>query len=144
MALAITDNFNYQGKLPNFVRDQFTTVAAMKAYPATSLDEGHVSYCVETGRRYQWKNSNSVLSTTGKWRILSDLQLLTTLGDSVDQGITQKAITVAMYKRPAFTEVAAYENPAQSGVVSAYGESTFLAISQAFFTESMEGGFYVR
>lgn len=68
MSLLIGDNFNYQGQKPNFERDSFETLAAMKAYPETSLDNGHLSYCKEDGKRYEYKSSNSVDSTTGKWR----------------------------------------------------------------------------
>lgn len=68
MALLIGDNFNYQGQKPNFERDSFDTIAAMKAYPETSLDDGHLSYCKEDGKRYEYKSSNSVDPTIGKWR----------------------------------------------------------------------------
>lgn len=68
MALRIGDNFNYQGQKPNFERDCFDTLAAMKAYPETSIDEGHLSYCKEDGKRYEFKSSNTVDPTTGKWR----------------------------------------------------------------------------
>jgi len=68
MALKIGDNFSYQGKKPNFDRDNFDTLAAMKAYPETSIDEGHISYCKEDGKNYQYKSANSVNATTGKWR----------------------------------------------------------------------------
>lgn len=37
MALQIGDNFQYQGQKPNFVRDEFETLALMKAFPETSL-----------------------------------------------------------------------------------------------------------
>lgn len=68
MSLLIGDNFNYQGQKSNFERDSFETLAAMKAYPETSLDDGHLSYCKEDGKRYEYKSSNSVDPTTGKWR----------------------------------------------------------------------------
>lgn len=68
MALKIGDNFSYQGKKPNFDRDSFDTLAAMKAFPETSIDEGHISYCKEDGKNYQYKAANSVDATTGKWR----------------------------------------------------------------------------
>lgn len=68
MALKIGDNFSYQGKKPNFDRDNFDTLTAMKAFPETSIDEGHISYCKETGKNYQYKSANSVDPTTGKWR----------------------------------------------------------------------------
>lgn len=71
MALKIGDNFNYQGQKPNFERDSFDTLAAMKAYPETSIDDGHLSYCKEDGKRYEFKTSNTVDETTGKWREFS-------------------------------------------------------------------------
>lgn len=68
MAYIVSDNFNLQSKAPNFVRDQFATVAAMKAFPETALDDGHISYCTGDGKTYQYKSGNSVDATTGKWR----------------------------------------------------------------------------
>lgn len=68
MSLLIGDNFNYQGQKPNFERDSFETLAAMKAYPETSIDDGHLSYCKENGKHYEYKSSYSVDPTTGKWR----------------------------------------------------------------------------
>ena len=68
MAIKVGDNFNYQGQKPNFDRDSFDTLAYMKAYPETSIDDGHISYCKENGKSYQYKVNNSVDGTTGKWR----------------------------------------------------------------------------
>ena len=69
MAIKIGSNFTFQGKQPNFERDRFATKAAMKAFPETSIDDGHLSYCAEDGNTYQFKSSNSVDNVTGKWRI---------------------------------------------------------------------------
>lgn len=68
MGLLIGDNFNYQANKPNFERDSFATLAAMKAYPETSIDDGHISYCAETDKHYKFLSSNTVDDTTGKWR----------------------------------------------------------------------------
>lgn len=68
MALLIGDNFNYQANKPNFVRDSFATLAAMRAYPETSIDDGHISYCAETDKHYKFLSTNIVDATTGKWR----------------------------------------------------------------------------
>lgn len=69
MAIKIGSNFAFQGEQPNFDRDRFATKAAMKAFPKTSIDDGHLSYCAEDGNTYQFKDSNSVDAVTGKWRI---------------------------------------------------------------------------
>lgn len=76
MAIKIGSNFTFQGEQPNFERDRFATKAAMKAFPETSIDDGHLSYCVEDGNTYQFKSSNSVDTITGKWRVFkADIDL---------------------------------------------------------------------
>ena len=72
MAIKIGSNFTFQGEQPNFERDRFATKAAMKAFPETSIDDGHLSYCAEDGNTYQFKSSNSVDAVTGKWRVFKD------------------------------------------------------------------------
>lgn len=72
MAIKIGSNFTFQGEQPNFERDRFATKAAMKAFPETSIDDGHLSYCAEDRNTYQFKSSNSVDAVTGKWRVFKD------------------------------------------------------------------------
>lgn len=72
MAIKIGSNFTFQGEQPNFERDRFATKAAMRTFPETSIDDGHLSYCAEDGNTYQFKSSNSVDAVTGKWRIFKD------------------------------------------------------------------------
>ena len=62
-------NLSYKGKKPNFERDQFKTLAEMKAFYEADIDEVHASYCLEDGKRYTFKSSNSVDPTTGRWRV---------------------------------------------------------------------------
>lgn len=57
MAIEIGSNFKYSGKLPNFERDQFTTLQEMQNFPADSIDNGHISYCVEDGKHYTWNGT---------------------------------------------------------------------------------------
>ena len=70
MALLIGDNFSYNGKKPNFERDSFETLAALKAFAEANIDNGHIAYCAETNKHYIFNNSNSDDATTGKWRAL--------------------------------------------------------------------------
>lgn len=72
MAIKIGSNFTFQGEQPNFERDRFATKAAMKAFPETSIDDGHLSYCAEDGNTYQFKSSNDIDAVTGKWRVFKD------------------------------------------------------------------------
>lgn len=70
MALLIGDNFSYNGKKPNFERDSFETLAALKSFSEANIDNGHIAYCVETKKHYIFNDSNSDDATTGKWRVL--------------------------------------------------------------------------
>lgn len=92
MAIKIGSNFTFQGKQPNFERDRFATKADMKAFPETSIDDGHLSYCMEDKNTYQFKSSNAVDATTGKWRLFKadvDLSAYATK-DSVAAGLNKK------------------------------------------------------
>lgn len=92
MAIKIGSNFAFQGEQPNFERDRFATKAAMKAFPETSIDDGHLSYCAEDGNTYQFKSSNTVDAVIGKWRIFKtdvDLSAYATK-DSVAKNLTKK------------------------------------------------------
>lgn len=66
--IQVADNFNYRGKKPNFDRDSFDTLQSMKNYSDNNIDEGHISYCIETDKHYKYNSSNDIDSTTGKFR----------------------------------------------------------------------------
>lgn len=84
MALKTGDNFDYQGQKPNFGRDSFKTLAEMKAYPETSIDDGHISYVAETKRHYKFVSSSSPDPTTGKWRTIEDQEITETSTNPVE------------------------------------------------------------
>lgn len=93
MSLKVGDNFNYQGKKPNFARDQFSTIAAMASYPATSLDEGHICFVTATGKYYRFSNSYSEDETLGKWRILYEEEFIKTSSQPISNGIVTNKFT---------------------------------------------------
>lgn len=93
MAIKIGANLAYNGKLPNFERDSFETKAAMKAFDENSIDEGHLSYCKEDGNIYQYKHTNTVDATTGRWRIFkTDIVVDATLNGTSTNAIQNKAV----------------------------------------------------
>lgn len=97
MAIKIGANFAYNGKLPNFERDSFETKAAMKAFNENNIDEGHLSYCKEDGNIYQYKSTNAVDATTGKWRIFkTDIVVDATLNSTSKNPIQNKAVFDAL------------------------------------------------
>lgn len=62
--------FGYEGTQPNFKRDQFATLADMKAVVDT-IDEGHISYNLETKKHYIFRSTHEVNEATGKWKELN-------------------------------------------------------------------------
>ena len=68
MSIQINNNFNYKGSKPNFERDRFETLELMRSVDERSLDNGHISYCEETGLHYVFKNTNTNDYVLGKWR----------------------------------------------------------------------------
>ena len=97
MAIKIGANLAYNGKLPNFERDSFETKAAMKAFDENSIDEGHLSYCKEDGNIYQYKSTNTVDTTTGRWRIFkTDIVVDTALNGTSKNPIQNKAVFDAL------------------------------------------------
>ena len=94
MAIKIGSNFSFQGQQPNFERDSFTTKAAMKAFPETSIDDGHLSYCEADGNMYQFKSSNTVDATTGKWRVFRPVDGL--LSNSSTNAVQNKVVFGAL------------------------------------------------
>ena len=68
MGINIADNFQYLSQKPLDGRTKYDTTAAMKAVPDSSMYDGCVAYCSGTDKTYQWKSSNSVDATLGRWR----------------------------------------------------------------------------
>ena len=97
MAIKIGSNFAYNGKLPNFERDSFETKTAMKAFDENSIDEGHLSYCKEDGNIYQYKHTNTVDTTTGKWRLFkTNIVVDSALNGTSKNPIQNKAVFDAL------------------------------------------------
>lgn len=71
MALTLGDNFSYQGAKPLDGRLKYDTLAAMKAVADATMYDGCMAYCVEADKTYQWKPTNTVDESTGKWREFS-------------------------------------------------------------------------
>ena len=106
MPITIGANFAYKGKLPNFERDTFDSKATMKAFDETNIDEGHLSYCEEDGNTYQFKSSNSVDATTGRWRLfktVADATLNATSTNAIQNKVVYDALNIKADKNKAFT-----------------------------------------
>lgn len=75
MATVIGDNFRLKSLKPNFERDQYQTLAAMAAVKDSQLDDGHIAFCVETGKTYRYLKANEVDATTGRWRVFGEAEI---------------------------------------------------------------------
>lgn len=94
MALTLGDNFSYQGAKPLDARLTYSTVAAMKAVEDSTMYNGCIAYCTEADKTYQWKSTNTVDETLGKWREYNSGGGGTTYeaGDGID--ITDDTISI--------------------------------------------------
>lgn len=72
MGINIADNFQYLSQKPLDGRTKYDTTAAMKAVPDSSMYDGCLAYCFGTDKTYQWKSSNPVDATLGRWREFED------------------------------------------------------------------------
>ena len=61
-----------------------------------SLDNGHISYCEETGKHYVFNENNAIDVKTGKWRLLIENQenLDTNKQDKTDNALNTTDKTV--------------------------------------------------
>lgn len=90
MSILIGDGFKLESSTkPNFERDQFATLAEMKA--CTICDEGHKSYCLEDGNRYEYHAANEVNATTGKWRVELFAKSTVKVVHGLDYGVVNNA-----------------------------------------------------
>lgn len=72
----ITSNFIFRSKLPNFERDSFDTLQAMRDVDPSWIDEGHISYCKANGIHYKFSQGSGWDANTGYWRILTPEDLV--------------------------------------------------------------------
>lgn len=56
MSVNLINNFRYEGELPNFERDRFDLYDEMINVDPLTIDEGHISYCLET-KKHNYFNS---------------------------------------------------------------------------------------
>ena len=65
MSIYIGDNFKYLGKKFLDDRESFSTLEKMKL--CEDVPDGFITYCKEDDKRYEFKSSNNIDETTGKW-----------------------------------------------------------------------------
>ena len=68
MSILLGDNFQYQAGKPLDGRLKYDTVAAMEAVADATMYDGCLAYCTATEKTYQWKSTNTVDETLGRWR----------------------------------------------------------------------------
>ena len=120
MAIKIGANLAYNGKLPNFERDSFETKAAMKAFDENSVNEGHLSYCEEDGNIYQYKHTNTVDATTGRWRLFkTDIVVDAELNGTSTNPIQNKTAFDALMLKGDAAALAAYQPKYNADYVAA-------------------------
>ena len=90
MSIQINNNFDYKGNQPNFKRDQFRTLKEMRLANGKGFDEGHISYCIETGRHYVYSTANKIDAKLGRWRLL-DENTIKTINEDLKKSLAKVA-----------------------------------------------------
>ena len=68
MSILVGDNFSYSAAKPLDGRLKYDTLVNMKAVADATMYDGCLAYCTATDKTYQWKSTNTVDETLGKWR----------------------------------------------------------------------------
>ena len=104
-------NFQFTSRQPNFERDQFDTIAHMKA--CTICDEGHKCYCLENQKTYEFTsvdasgNAIQPNETTGYWHEFSSGGSGDITGATIGSGASEQTVTKvgSILKFPAYPTV---------------------------------------
>lgn len=70
MPIRFTNNVRYLGKKAFVEREEYATLALMKAANEAGLNDGLIAYNHEDKKHYVFRGDNEVDETTGKWRSL--------------------------------------------------------------------------
>lgn len=98
MSFIINQNFDLKSPQFNFARDYFKDIAALKAYCGNDWNNANYSSFPDNfitnvgGVLYQYKSTNDVDDTTGKWRIYNNTSV-TKVGVDVATDTTKGYIT---------------------------------------------------
>lgn len=71
MAIALSDNLQYKGAEPDFVRQQYATLADMAAVNDNQMPPLYLAYCIETEKVYLYNKNNEADPLKGKFREFS-------------------------------------------------------------------------
>lgn len=68
MASTWGDNFEYNGSKPDFTRQQYATLADMKAVVRTRMPTMYIAFCLEDHKVYLYDKANEDDPVLGRWR----------------------------------------------------------------------------
>ena len=71
MSLNIGDNFNFGGKKSLDGRQDQLTIASLKQLEESTIPNGFICFVEEDGNNYQYKESNEVDATLGRFRLFA-------------------------------------------------------------------------
>ena len=69
MAIGFSSNIEYLGPEPDFTRQQWNTIAEMKAVKKSRMPEKYIAYCLEDRKWYEYDKNNETDPVLGKWRL---------------------------------------------------------------------------
>ena len=84
MAIPFSDNLSISGKYPDITRQEYATLADLKAVKKNKMPEMYIGYCLEDRKWYQYDKANTVDEVLGKWRLWAS-------GDSIQKAALPEA-----------------------------------------------------
>ena len=89
MAIALGSNLNLEAQLPNFERDLFDSIAAMKTFQEDFLPGVFIAGNKEDGKYYIYNSSNVLTEKYGRWRPFNNTQVEEINSEISDGSIVQ-------------------------------------------------------
>lgn len=71
MAIPFSDNLSISGKYPDITRQEYATLADLKAVKKNRMPEMYFGYCLEDHNWYAFNKQNSEDPVTGYWRVFN-------------------------------------------------------------------------
>ena len=68
MAIVLQENIDIKGRYPDVARQEYATLADLKAVRDNRMPEMYLAYCVENHTYYCYSQTNDVDPVTGRWK----------------------------------------------------------------------------
>ena len=68
MAIVLQENLDIKGRYPDVARQEYATLADLKAVRDNRMPEMYLAYCIENHTYYCYSQTNDIDPVTGRWK----------------------------------------------------------------------------